>query len=603
MTELYKKNIQYLEKNDIVLKSESVDEENLLTDVFGYKNAENDWWLQSCENMDLAVDVWCNQFEISDYRTVIMIFGIGYIGYISALAEKYPNNKIIAYEPCEDIFKSQLDDWDLEKLFLEKNISIILGENRKARFKEECGWEIDYTKTDLVKYSAIPNYIAMFHDEYQEYVHTISLLIMQLNMAKNTKVKYEDVRGKNFLYNIYDMVTQSGLIELAYEIQKNDVFEYPVVIVSAGPSLDKNIDELKEYKGKAFIICTDMAVKTMNAHGVVPDMICCVDPNKAADYFENEEIENVALATQLCVNRNTTKFHKGRRFYTSAGDAYGALLLDSYGKKLEGVWTGGSVANTAFSFARMLGFKTFIFIGQDLAYPDNQLHTKNAYDGDKSIDISSDKYFPVESIDGGTVLTEANMDEYRKWFEEQVRLFDELTFIDATEGGAKIHGMEIATLKDALAEKCPKKKVDFEKIISETPYFYTEESKKIMQNRIDMTREKVPEIIKKLKAEKKVFDELDALNRKGNYTSKKFKKCIEKIGQINEFMDTDLDASIFRLYGIEDDYNIQDKLKSEEGNVYQEIKLIVEVGRDSLDAQIRAGEKLIEEWKNVMNEA
>ena len=124
-----------------------------------------------------------------------------------------------------------------------------------------------------------------------------------------------------------------------------------------------------------------------------------------------------------------------------------------------------------------------------------------------------------------------------------------------------------------------------------------------MRNRIDMTREKVPEIIKKLKAEKKVFDELDALNRKGNYTIKKFKKCIEKIGQINEFMDTDLDASIFRLYGVEDDYNIQDKLKAEEGNVYQEIKLIVEVGRDSLDAQIRAGEKLIEEWKYVMNEA
>ena len=603
MTDLYNKNIQFIEKNEIILKSELVDDENLLTDVFGYRNTENSWWLQSCGNMDLAIDIWCDQFEISDYRNAIMVFGIGYIGYIDTLAERYPDNKIIAYEPCEDIFKSQLDDWDLEKTFSKKNVTLILGENRKDLFKEECGWEIDYTKTDLVKYSAIPNYIAMFPDEYQEYIHMVSLLIEQLNAAKNTKVHYEDVRGKNFLYNIYDMVVQSGLNELVYEIQKNDVLDYPVVIVSAGPSLDKNIDELKNYKGKAFIMSTDMAVKTMNSHGIVPDMICCVDPNKTADYFENDVIKNVALATQLCVNRNTTKIHTGRRFYTSAGDVYGAFLLEAYGKNLEGVRTGGSVANTAFSFARMLGFKKFIFIGQDLAYPNNQFHTKNAYDEDKTIDASDDKYFPVESIDGGTVLTEANMDEYRKWFEEQVRLFEDLTFIDATEGGAKIHGMEIMTLKDSLARECPKESIDFEKIISEAPYFYTDESKIIMQKRIDLTREKVPEIVKKLKSEKKVFDELDGLNRKGNYTSKKFKKCIEKIGQINEFMDTDLDASIFRLYGVEDDYNIQDKLKAEEGNVYQEIKLIVEVGRDSLDAQIRAGEKLIEEWEKVFNEA
>lgn len=54
------------------------------------------------------------------------------------------------------------------------------------------------------------------------------------------------------------------------------------------------------------------------------------------------------------------------------------------------------------------------------------------------------------------------MDLYRKWFESQIVRYPRLDVIDATEGGAKIEGSEIMTLKEAIEREC-KTDIDFEK--------------------------------------------------------------------------------------------------------------------------------------------
>ncbi|WP_373845633.1 6-hydroxymethylpterin diphosphokinase MptE-like protein, partial [Clostridium sp.] len=57
------------------------------------------------------------------------------------------------------------------------------------------------------------------------------------------------------------------------ECVKDKYKDIPAIIVSAGPSLDKNISELKRAEGKALIIATDAVLTTLKNHGIVPDAV------------------------------------------------------------------------------------------------------------------------------------------------------------------------------------------------------------------------------------------------------------------------------------------------------------------------------------------
>ena len=70
----------------------------------------------------------------------------------------------------------------------------------------------------------------------------------------------------------------------------NDV---PAFVVSAGPSLNKNIKELRRAKNKSFIIAVDTAVKPLLQEGIVPDMFATLDGIKPLELVETEQAKEL----------------------------------------------------------------------------------------------------------------------------------------------------------------------------------------------------------------------------------------------------------------------------------------------------------------------
>ena len=66
------------------------------------------------------------------------------------------------------------------------------------------------------------------------------------------------------------------------------------IVIAAGPSLNKNIKELKRAKGKAFLIAVDTAVKRLLKEGIVPDMYATLDGMKTAELLNLTEQEEAA---------------------------------------------------------------------------------------------------------------------------------------------------------------------------------------------------------------------------------------------------------------------------------------------------------------------
>ena len=91
-----------------------------------------------------------------------------------------------------------------------------------------------------------------------ELIHLLDLqMLMQENILCNAKYVIKGYKTRQFV----DVIPRN----------------IPAIIVAAGPSLNKNILELKRLKGRAFIIAVDTAIKPLLNAGIIPDMYAVVD--------------------------------------------------------------------------------------------------------------------------------------------------------------------------------------------------------------------------------------------------------------------------------------------------------------------------------------
>lgn len=599
MNRLFEKNYKVLKANHPLLVFEKETYDIPIDKILQQEVGECVWNLQSESEMDTPITIWCDQFEDCSYLNIFLIFGFGDYRYVKCLSEQYPDNLIIVYEPCEEILAKQMCSYDLTELFQKPTVRIVAGKKIRLLFEAVLSTFVTYNNINHLLYGVIPNYVKMFAEEFDEYRRKIKEFAEFEVVTRNTLILREDCRGKNFLYNLDRFWKETGISELAKALESVDKTKMPAVIVAAGPSLDKNILLLKEYQDKVFVLCVDAALRTAQKNGVKPNLIISTDPKfKDPTIFDNTYGKNLPLVVAVTSDYRILQKNGAKKFYYyERGEYIDRILQDTEGA-LHGLNTGGSVANGAFSLVTdFMKFQTVILIGQDLGYPDNRLHAKDVFYDEKEIKPEEDSiYFYVDSVDGGKVLTEENMNMYRLWYENQITDHPELTVIDATEGGALIHGTKIMTLAEALADYTDNSKVDFDALIANTPPLLSETDKNCVSKRIEESYQNIDSIIQKLKKQEKIYDKLDMLNRKGKYKTKEFKDCVKKMREFHSYIEEEPDIKLIQLYTNRGEYVVSDKLQTSVKNTYEEIKLVVDSGRELLHDYIAGAEKLKENW-------
>lgn len=579
-----------------------IEKKYIIEDILKIEIGDKEWLLQSMTNMEDAVEVWCDQFQDVTYLTTFMIYGFGDCRYIRSLNHRYPDNQIIVYEPCLSIVEIQMYDHDMTDIFTNKKIKIASGKSKRHLLETWFRMYIAYGGIDNTTFAILPNYNKMFEEDYEKYVKQIKDMLDFEIMTRNTFIIREDYRARGFLYNLDRFWMESSMKQIRNSFQKIDKNKYVAVLIAAGPSLDKNIKLLSEYKGKVFVVCVDAALRVAMKNGVRPDIVITQDPKfKDVSIFDNDYAKELPMIVSMTSDYKMVVKSKGRKFYNYEGENYIDYLTKDTSGELYGLHTGGSVANTAFSFIfQVAGFKDIVLIGQDLGYPENRLHASDVFYDEKKIDEEKDKgYFYVDSIDGGKVLTEFNMNQYRLWFESTMVDYPELNVIDATEGGALIHGTKISTLKDALAEYDDVEECDFEGLINSAEYLFDEKEREVIETKIEDSYNSLEDIIDKLNKQDKVYDKLDMLNRKGKYGTKEFKNCIKDIEDFHEWAQNDHNMDLIHIYTNEQEYATLDDMQKEISNTYDEIKLVVDSGKKLLKAYIDGAAKLKKEWTEM----
>lgn len=500
---------------------------------------EKKYYLSGKYSPEGAAKRWAEKIDDISYGTVLYVVGLGdgrVLRYLSQRLEK--EVIILLYEPSFEIFWHTLEHYDVSDLLSEKNIIWFIEEINEEELPEVFPKVITIDNITKVRPLIFGNYEQLFPEKVQKAVTDLTRSLSELRVTWNTMMMFSKDTLKNNISNIKYVYNHYSINSL-YNILSEDV---PAIIVAAGPSLDKNIELLSEVKGKACIIACDTALKPLLKRNIIPDFFVVVDPRKPLELFEEPRTQQIPMISGMNIPIKIMQQHKGKKFFCL--DAWFVQELLEYAledevkdKPMGCVETGGSVANNAFSIARMMGAKTIILIGQDLAMTGGKDHASGTFKQKQMINPKD--YISVPGIDGKEVFTIYNLKLYLEWFERKIEEYkEEILVVDATEGGAFIHGSKVMTLREAVDAYCQKNYNVSEYLENLEKHFTDKQRKRALEFFHDIPK-RVEKIQKKIEKGKSYYKQLQKSVQENKYSAIELKKILKKIKKINKDLETD----------------------------------------------------------------
>jgi hypothetical protein len=383
------------------------------------------------------------------------IFALGFaFGYhIDAFLQRgYGFNRIFVIEPDIELFRCALRTRNLVPLLKNERILFLVGLDPLELFDQLTykALLVMSSKITVMEYSPSiavnRRYFEDIRKKIVDAVRTAAANIDTLNYANRIFIR-------NVAENLVETVRSPGIKTLFGKFPG-----VPAVIVSAGPSLDKNIRYLKNAQGKCLILATDTSFKILLKSGIKPDLVFTEDFKKESRlHFNDIAIHDVPLVFDMQSAPASLQAYASERFVAASTRPF-PFLINTLGEDKGSVSMGMSVAHFAFSAATVFGCDPIIFIGQDLSFTGGFTHARGTTSRErvKTAKNKNGKLVRVKSLlTGEDVLTNNQMYIYLRHFEKIIAKSDR-TCINATEGGAGIKGAGAMKLRDAIRAYCTK---------------------------------------------------------------------------------------------------------------------------------------------------
>jgi hypothetical protein len=365
------------------------------------------------------------------------------------ILKRTKHHMVIVYERDVSKLRWAFEKKDFTKMIASNQFLLLSGPIMDLTWLHAFHWIMINGKFWIIRDKLATKDYAEFYDEIQSKVKT-EKQFADINLGTQISL------GKNFansiLANIPSIIKAQGIISL------QDRFKgIPAIVVSSGPSLDGEIDNLRKAKGKAVILCVDTALPTLLKHGFIPDFVTGIDPlpdNKAL--FKMKGARDIPFVCMSQYTPDILTLHKGPLFVSAMqGNVFYNWLQWFWSDKGNMESFGGSVSHFATNVAEYMGCNPIGLVGQDLCF-NNKYHaggvTKLLHDGmgleepDETIGAIKTK-----NCKGKKVFTKTTLLSFKTAFENKVASCPGLSIINLTSNGLKIQGMAIMSFRRFLS--------------------------------------------------------------------------------------------------------------------------------------------------------
>lgn len=361
-------------------------------------------------------------------KSVVVIYGLGLGYHIDVLVERIDSKtKIYVFEYNMDFVRycKKINN----NVFKYKNVNIIDGNDEKfyEKFSKYLG-----IAGDVIIHRPSLETIKLSNEALYNIIDDYSLI----KQSEENNDQLIRLGEENYEFNIKQ---NYRLINEFISLYKDSNKSY--VITASGPSLDNELQLLKENRGKFNVISVGSSLRAVMEKEIRPDAVVILDGHEVVKkQFAGYENENIPLCFSAKASRWAVSEYKGPKYIFNVSDNDNIKIA-----------TEETVAVSAIDIAVKCGAKKVILLGQDLAYIGNKSHTE-AFEkvyGFKDNNVEKFKVRTVKGVDGNRINTAQGYIRFKFKIERLIRKNTHIKFLNCSKG-AFIEGAEHCEFKSVI---------------------------------------------------------------------------------------------------------------------------------------------------------
>jgi len=406
--------------------------------------AEADRWLEPC-------------FAKGDPAAIVIIgLGLGYV--LDALERRSPATRVIALEPHQTAARACLERRDWTQWIDSGRLRLLIGPEYDGAAE---AWRSLDAGGDAPPVLVHPVLAREFAAAVTAARAVASRIVFNARANADAARQHAKPYLLNTLRNLPVIGREADVSRLAGAFPGT-----PAVVIAAGPSLDRSVDQLRQVRERAILIAVDTALRPLVTAGIEPHFVVGVDPSPMnATHLAEAVPRDTWLVAEGSLDPAALAPFGGRSFVFRVADHHPWPWLRSIGVERGMLAAWGSVVTSALDLATRLGCDPIVFTGVDLAFTGDRPYcagttwddewTRAAVCG-QPIHLlwrqAMLRWHLVQTTDlrGRPTTTAPHLLAFRDWLLQQTSAQRGRRFINASEGGI-LFGERIETIPLARA--------------------------------------------------------------------------------------------------------------------------------------------------------
>jgi hypothetical protein len=299
---------------------------------------------------------------------VILGFGLGYAAEAAAKAGR----PLIIAESRRSLLRRALEERDLSSFLAGNTLAFVVGGNGESAVQAALGLFAAAGPPALIRnralmaadeawYAGVERGILSYAGRSQ--VNSATLRRFGRRWVRNLGRNMEAIRDLPGIARLEGILAGGGI---------------PVFLAAAGPSLDQAAPFLGEIRKRCVVVAVDTSLRFLLRRGLAPDFTVSVDPQ----YWNFRHLDRCPapetwLIAEPAVYPPALRHPFRGVFLCRSHFPLGRFIEDRVEPK-GALGAGGSVATSAWDFARILGAPSVWIAGLDLSFPGLKTHFKGA---------------------------------------------------------------------------------------------------------------------------------------------------------------------------------------------------------------------------------
>ena len=337
---------------------------------------------------------------------------------------------------------------EITGIILNRNIFLSCLKNKEMTFLKDERFHLKYNVGDIIpdNFAVVPPLLLSAEKTHYSVRDKLRIKLREGWSNKKWEDRYKELNNNMAANN--EFIKKDPPVSELIEKLKNQ--SKPVMIIGAGPSIDKYIHEIKNYSGHFFIIALDAIYPQLVKRRIHPDIVVVLESNdQTINFFSRETIELTNQKTKLIyfptISPKILQVWPNKRYL--AHYYFSRKIFNV--RKEDQLETQGSVIHPMLDFCKKTGVNNLVLAGIDFSFPGRKFYA----DGTPSnFNINEVSLVKITSWNGGEVESQQNYIEYLRDTEDFFRKNPQIQVYNISEVGAFIDGTKHMKLIDVVKE-------------------------------------------------------------------------------------------------------------------------------------------------------